>query len=145
MLIGTVLALALQTLAAEISVDDLFPQWEPKKVGVDYHSFGTLAPTNGPATVRALSFSTSQEFADLWRYYAAKCGIDRRFVEGNIYVLSGTNSLGSYCLVERSANLKTRESVFGLRTQSYSVSVTLRNSNEIESRPTAGTVVVSLH
>src|SRR5262249_42238399 len=129
----------------EISVDDVFTQWEPKKVGVaDYHSFSALAPTNGPATVRAISFSTSQEFADLWRHYAAKCGIERGFVEGSIYVLSGTNSLGSYFLLERSANLKIRESVFGLRTESYSVSVTLRNSKEIQSCPTAGTVVVSL-
>jgi hypothetical protein len=145
-LIGSALALALKAQAAAISLDDLFTQWEPKKAGAaDYHSFGALAPTNGPATVRAISFSTSQEFADLWRYYAAKCAIDRRFVEGNIYVLSGTNRLGSYFLVERSPNLKMRESLFGLRTESYSVFVTLRNSNEIESRPTAGTVVVSLH
>jgi hypothetical protein len=93
---------------------------------------------------RVISFSTSQEFADLWRHYAAKCGIDRLFREGNLYALSGTNNLGSYLLVERSASSKTRESVFGLRTETYSVSVTLRNSNDIRSRPTAGTVVVSL-
>jgi hypothetical protein len=142
---GWVLALALHAQAADLSADDVFTQWEPSKVGVaDYHSFGVLAPTSGPTTVRAMSFSTSQEFADLWRYYAAKCGIHREFVEGKTYVISGTNTLGSYFLVERSAGSKVRESVFGLRTESYSVSVTLRNSNEIESRPTAGTVVVWL-
>ena len=144
-LVGSVLTFARLSQAAEISIDDVFARWEPKRVGVaDYHSFATSAPTNGPTTIRAISFSTSQEFADLWRHYATKCGIDRQFVEGNIYVLSGTNNLGSYFLVERSANLRMRESVFGLLTESYSVSVTLRNSNEIESRPTAGTVVVSL-
>jgi hypothetical protein len=65
-------------------------------------------------------------------------------VNGNINVLSGTNRMGSYFLVEQSANPKVRESVFGLRTETYSVSVTLRNNNETPSRPTAGTVVVSL-
>ena len=145
-LLGSALALAPQAQTAEISIDDVFTQWEPKKVGVaDYHGFGVLAPTNGPTTLRAISFSTSQEFADLWRQYAAKCGIDQGFVEGNLCVLSGTNSQGSYFLVERSAGPGMRESIFGLRAKGYSVSVTLRNCFEVESRPTAGTVVVSLH
>jgi hypothetical protein len=142
----SVLACALQqTKAADTRVDDVLTQWEPKPMAVaDYQSFGACTPPDGPAAVQAISFSTSQEFPHLWQYYAEKCGINRRFVEGNTSVLSGTNSLGSYFLLERSTSLKSRESLFGLRTKSYSVFVTLRNSNGIESRPTSGTVVVSL-
>jgi hypothetical protein len=145
LLISSGLAIASQAQSTANALDHIFAQWEPSNAGVaDYHSFSASAPGSGPAQIHAISFSTSEEFSNLWRYYATRCGIDRELVCGNISVLSGTNRMGSYILVERSANPRVRESIFGLRTETYSVSVTLRNNNETPNRPTAGTVVVSL-
>ena len=145
-LLVLVMGLAAQVMqASDRSVKEIFTQWDPKNVDVaDYHSFDVLAPNDVQPTLRGVSFSSSQPFADLWKFYAAKCSIALEFAEGNTYVVSGTNNLGSYFLVERSSSPKQRESVFGLRTETYSVSVTLRNSLEIPNRSTAGTVVVSL-
>src|SRR5512143_1239812 len=121
LLAGLVISSVTLVLAVpgdQISLEDVFKDWEPTQWQVaDYHSMGVLAPGSSSPTMRAISFSTGQKFDDLWNYYAGKCGIERRFTEGNSYVLSGTNTLGSFLLVERIANANVSESVFGLRTE----------------------------
>jgi|SRR5262245_42181541 len=128
---------------------DIADQWLSKAVkgrpGGEYYGVGASAPKDS-SKLYAKSFMTSfGTLEELWNFYAQKCGIDKKYNDKELFVLSGESKAGSFVLVERlnRDNRSRSESVFGLRTNEYTVSVTLRS--EAGGKSVAGTLVVVVH
>src|SRR5262245_8079157 len=128
---------------------DIADQWLSKAVkgppGGEYYGVGASAPKDS-SKLYAKSFMTSfGTLEELWNFYAQKCGIDKKYDEKELFLLSGESKAGSFVLVERlqQDNRNRSESVFGLRTSEYTVSVTLRP--EAGAKSVAGTLVVVVH
>jgi hypothetical protein len=117
-------------------------EWSPNRHARDYHSVGALTPTNAPPTVYAVSFSTSQSVEDVWNFFAEQCGIDKKYSETNLFILSGQNQRGSFVLVERLYESRLCESIFALRSKNQTVTATVRPGNG--DRTSAGSIVVVL-
>ena len=128
---------------------DIAAEWLSKantpRPGGEYQGVGANAPKDS-SKIYARSFTTSYAtLEELWNFYAQKCGIDKKYNDKELYLLSGESKVGSFVLVERLErdNRNRSESVFGLRTNEYTVSVTLRS--ERGGKSVAGTLVVVVH
>ena len=128
---------------------DIAGEWlskaEASRPGGEYQGVGANAPKDS-SKIYARSFTTSfATLEELWNFFAQKCGIDKKYNEKELFVLSGESKAGSFVLVERldRDNRNRSESVFGLRTKDYTVSVTLRS--EAGGKSVAGTLVVVVH
>jgi hypothetical protein len=128
-------------VAKDIAVEWLSKAEKPGAPG-EYQSVGASAPKDSP-NLYAKSFTTSYAtLEELWNWYAQKCGIDKKYHEKELHVMSGESKVGSFVLVERLQGDKCSESVFGLRTNDYTVSVTLRSA--MGGKSVAGTLIVSV-
>jgi hypothetical protein len=119
--------------------------WIPQKDGVgDWHSLGAGCPKDSPKLYVA-SFRTSQlTFAEAWEFCATRCGAEKKFVAYRLETTSGKSGRGCWALVERPGkDLKRIESLFALRSEKYSVSVTLRP--EAGGKAVSGTLTVVVH
>jgi hypothetical protein len=48
--------------------------------------------TNTPPTVYAVSFTTKKPLGEVWNLLASKCGIEEKYEEPHLYMLSGQNN-----------------------------------------------------
>ena len=131
-------------IAKDIAGEWLSKAETPRPDG-EYQGVGANAPKDS-SKIYARSFTTSfATLEELWNFFAQKCGIDKKYNEKELFVLSGESKAGSFVLVERldRDNRNRSESVFGLRTKDYTLSVTLRS--EAGGKSVAGTLVVVVY
>jgi hypothetical protein len=133
----------------KLVANDIADEWLSKagmpRPGGEYQGVGANAPKDS-SKIYARSFTTSfATLEELWNFFAQKCGIDKKYDEKELFILSGESEAGYFVLVERldRDNRNRSESVFGLRSSEYTVSVTLRPEAGGES--VAGTLVVVVH
>jgi len=110
----------------------------------DWHDLGAGCPNDSPK-LYVVSFRTSQlTFAEAWEFCATKCGADKKYVAYRLETTAGEGGKGSWALVERPGKDGERiESLFALRSEKYSVSVTLRP--EGGGKSVSGTLTVVVH
>ena len=71
---------------------------EPRPGG-EYQGVGANAPKDS-SKLYARSFTTSfATLEELWNFYAQKCGIDKKYNDKELFVLSGESKAGSFVLV----------------------------------------------
>ena len=126
------------------AAQEIATEWIPQKDAVgDWHDLGAGCPRDSPK-LHVVSFRTSQlTFAEAWEFCASKCGADKKYVAYRLETTAGEGEKGSWALVERPGkNLERIEALFALRSEKYSVSVTLRPENGGKSVSGTLTVVV---
>jgi hypothetical protein len=127
------------------AAQEIAQEWLPRGDGVgDWHDLGAGCPKDSPK-LYVVSFRTSQmTFAEAWEFCATKCGADKKYVAYRLETVAGEGGKGSWALVERPGKDGDRiESLFSLRSEKYSVSVTLRP--EGGGKSVSGTLTVVVH
>jgi hypothetical protein len=126
------------------AAQEIAQAWIPRGEGVgDWHDLGAGCPKDSPK-LYVVSFRTSQlTFAEAWEFCATKCGADKKYVAHRLETTAGEGDKGCWALVERPGKDGERiESLFSLRGEKYSVSITLRPEGGGKSVSGTLTVVV---
>jgi hypothetical protein len=111
-----------------LTAADMIEPWKPDLDGTkDFHLFGA-SPKESPGVAAYTFRVVGPSFEGLWNHYADLCGVKDRY-EARHYLTSGnTGAKGSYVVTDRStsdAKGESRLSVFLLRTDRYTVTVTI--------------------
>lgn len=117
--------------AKKLTGDAVWKEWHPKQIkGVkDYHATGG-SPKEAP-DVAGLTFTLkgTMTLEDVWNFYAEKCGLEERYKEKHVWMVTKTTPKGECVLSVRLTSLdetaKHRETMFLLKTDAYTVAVTL--------------------
>ena len=127
------------------AAQEIAQEWIPRGDGVgEWHDLGAGCPKDSPK-LYVVSFRTSQlTFAEAWEFCATKCGADKKYVAYRLETTAGEGRKGSWALVERPGkDLERIESLFALRREKYTVSITLRP--EGGGKSVSGTLTVVVH
>jgi hypothetical protein len=135
LLLAVVLLFSTTILAADppkkLTGDAVWKEWHPKQIkGVkDYNATGG-SPKEAP-DVAGLTFTLkgTMTLEDVWNFYAEKCGLEERYKEKHVWMVTKTTPKGECVLSVRLTSLdetaKHRETMFLLKTDAYTVAVTL--------------------
>lgn len=117
-----------QKAAKLVTADDVIKDWKPKVAGKGkgFEASGG-SPKDAP-NVAALAFRVDGwTFAEVWDFYAAKCGVEHRYKEKNILIATGKGPKGDYVVADRltalDADAKRAVTVFLLRADGYTATV----------------------
>lgn len=117
--------------AKKLTGDAVWKEWHPKQIkGVkDYHATGG-SPKEAP-DVAGLTFTLkgTMTLEDVWNFYAEKCGLEERYKEKHVWIMTKTTPKGECVLSVRLTSMdesaKHQETMFLLKTDAYTVAVTL--------------------
>lgn len=115
----------------EKSVQDIAADWvfkgEAKGKEGGAMSYSMTPP--GSTKLHAIAGRTTYgSYADAWNFYAAKCGIERKYKPKTIVVEGKKTQRGEYILIDQ----RPDAALFVFRTEQYTVSVTIREGNDKE-------------
>jgi hypothetical protein len=128
----------------KLTAQEVIELWTPlPKVVRDFGKMG--GSPEGDPKVAAYSFrAIGGTYEKCWNFYAELCGIKERFSEKAVLVSPGKSPKGSYVVSDRVAADGSRHavSVFLLKTDQYTVTVTLHSSTDGKSIEGSLTAVV---
>ena len=127
------------------TAEDVIKLWSPKlKSATEYGQIGG-SPKPSPG-VAAYSFRVAgPTFGDLWNHYAGLCGMKERYAEKAFLAAADVGPKGSYVVSDRAAadgNGGRGLTVFLLRTDAYTVTVTFQPDPDGKSISSSLTAVV---
>jgi hypothetical protein len=112
-----------------LTAADVIKLWTPMTDGVeDFQSF-EASPKESPGLAAGTFRVVGPSFERLWNHYAERCGIRARYEAKRLLVSGGTSAKGAYPASDRAfwdASVTRTLSVFLLRTDRYTVSVTIQ-------------------
>lgn len=119
--------------AKKTTADDVLKEWKPKVAGKGKEFEATGGSPKDAPDVGALSFRLEGwTFEEVWNFYADKCGVEHRYKEKTIHIVTGAGKKGSYVISDRltslNADAKRAVSVFLLKTDGYTATVSFHPS-----------------
>jgi hypothetical protein len=95
----------------------------------DVHFVGIGPENSDKLYTETGSFKGGASFAEIWNYYAEKCGTDRRYAEKTFQGVGGKSEEGEFVLLDSFVN-ERRTTTFALTTEEYTVSILLWVTDE---------------